>query len=406
MIPSFASTCLNWLRSILESRQKSNIDVLDGVRALACLCVVTLHISLITTHDITLWSPGDMPPVIAAVAMAGDTGITLFFILSGFLLFLPYAKALLFEQGDWPSMRRFYLRRALRILPAYYLSLVLMVVIYRHQYLGLDHLPQWAAFLTLFMDSFSGTYKQINGPFWTLAVEWQFYLLLPWLALGMSLLVRRGATLAQRIRRLLLCLGVLIVWGIFTRFAGSYFSGNPSVSWLLPRQVLNGIISLFYGAQIPGIHGKFLEDFAVGMLVCTGYTLARHLPADSGYNRWLSRLAPWGFAGSLLWLLLMAMWKYSQEAIGTWPLLDLFGSMYDYLSEFGFALGYGLLMAGVLFGPVALKRVVGWTGLRWFGAISYGVYMWHLLLLESFTGLVVEHLQGWPPPLLYSLYWG
>ncbi|MBO0781424.1 MAG: acyltransferase, partial [Ktedonobacteraceae bacterium] len=75
-------------------------------------------------------------------------------------------------------------------------------------------------------------------------------------------------------------------------------------------------------------------------------------------------------------------------------------------SESGFALGYGLLMAGVLFGPAALKRVVGWTGLRWFGAISYGVYMWHLLLLESFTGLVVEHLQGWPPLLLYSLYWG
>src|SRR5579859_383189 len=172
-----------WFTALLEGKaQKNTIPALDGVRAIACLTVVTFHISLITKQDIHIWDSANVNPLIAAIALSGDTGVTLFFILSGFLLFLPYAKSLLFAGTQWPSTRRFYLRRALRILPAYYLTLVLMVLIYRPEYRQLDHLRNWGFFLTLFMDSSQSTYKSINGPFWTLAVEWQFYLLLPILA--------------------------------------------------------------------------------------------------------------------------------------------------------------------------------------------------------------------------------
>lgn len=400
---------LSWLTIVFEGEQRPsrrNIDVLDGVRAIACLCVITVHITLITTRDVPLWSAKKMPALISAVAHAGDSGVTLFFVLSGFLLFLPYAKALLFAKDDWPSTRRFYLRRALRILPAYYLSLVLIVFIYRADYRHLDHLPQWGAFLTLLMDSFSSTYKQINGPFWTLAVEWQFYMVLPWLALGMSLLVRRGSTLARRIALLLLCLGFLGVWGVFSRYIGFFFTQHHGAGGDL-QPILDRILPFIYGARNPGVHGKFMEAFALGMLVSTLYVLAQYLPPASRYHQTSRRLAPWAFGSSLILLLLIAMWRYNQGNLGTWPLFNRFAGVYGYLNEPVVASGYVLFMASMLFAPPILQRIGSWRPLRWFGAMSYGIYIWHLLLLELFTDLVVKNLYGygWPPLLLYSFYW-
>src|SRR6266702_3017593 len=106
---------LQGLTSLLEGKkQKSTIASLDGVRAIACLSVVAYHLTLVTTQDVHLWYPHNVSRWIATLAYAGDTGVTLFFVLSGFLLFMPYAKALLFD-SSWPLARHFYLRRALRI---------------------------------------------------------------------------------------------------------------------------------------------------------------------------------------------------------------------------------------------------------------------------------------------------
>ncbi len=99
-----------------ETRPKETIPALDGVRAIACLMVIGYHISLMA-RDTHLWTENS-DTLITALLLAGNAGVTLFFVLSGFLLFLPYANALLFAQ-PWPSARGFYLRRALRNIPGY-----------------------------------------------------------------------------------------------------------------------------------------------------------------------------------------------------------------------------------------------------------------------------------------------
>src|SRR5205814_7113610 len=111
--------------SLEGSQPKKQIPVLDGARAIACLSVLVYHISIRsgksgiwgpvhTIHDI----PGMFAFFVSSFAYYGESGVILFFLLSSFLLFLPYAKALLFE-APWPSLRRFYLRRIFRILPGY-----------------------------------------------------------------------------------------------------------------------------------------------------------------------------------------------------------------------------------------------------------------------------------------------
>jgi peptidoglycan/LPS O-acetylase OafA/YrhL len=99
-----------WSASILgDNKRQNNIAVLDGVRAIACLIVLTFHISLITSST-QIWKPvNNSYLLLSSILLSGASGVTLFFVLSGFLLFLPYANALLYK-NKWPSARRFYQR--------------------------------------------------------------------------------------------------------------------------------------------------------------------------------------------------------------------------------------------------------------------------------------------------------
>src|SRR5207244_7416827 len=106
------------LTALLETKkQKNTLAVLDGVRAIACLAVIAFHVG----GDVHIWDIRGLGHLAISIVMAGDTGVILFFLLSGFLLFLPYATSLLYD-GAWPCTRHFYLRRAMRIMPTYYVS--------------------------------------------------------------------------------------------------------------------------------------------------------------------------------------------------------------------------------------------------------------------------------------------
>ena len=388
---------------VKENKKKSTIAVLDGVRAIACLIVLSYHICLIgfSTH---LWDPFKLShPLFGAIVRAGMSGVTLFFVLSGFLLFMPYAKALLVRHTSWPLARHFYLRRAFRIIPAYYVCLLLLILLYQRQYLQPAHWPELGLFLSFFHESSSITYQKINGPFWTLGVEWQFYMLLPLLVLGMRLVVRlvcRTGPISRRLWTVAGCLGGVIAWGLFTRYWGFYFAIHPSATFLVPRPALNVVLFFTYGS-----YGKFLEDFAVGMLLSLLFVYAQQVSMEGRFNQLIRRLSLWLWGAGILLLVFVAMWQYNLLYWHVWPLSQSFDQAYNWLGELGFSLGFGLCILGILFGPAALKRPFEWPPLRWIGLISFSLYMWHLPLLIFFMTHVGNHLQGWNAHLAFSLYW-
>ncbi|HEV8190984.1 MAG TPA: acyltransferase, partial [Ktedonobacterales bacterium] len=156
----------------LESGPRAT-RALDGLRAVAALSVLSYHLLLrlhvkgtqLGTTTYNIWH-----------YLA--TGVDLFFVLSGFLLFLPYARAMLTGK-PLPSASRFYQRRALRILPAYWVCLVILAVLPTAAHRVPLSFGDIATHLLMIHDAFPDYNRDLNGPFWTLAVEAQFYLLLP-----------------------------------------------------------------------------------------------------------------------------------------------------------------------------------------------------------------------------------
>lgn len=347
------------------------------------------------------------------IALTGWSGVTLFFVLSGFLLFMPYARAILFDHA-WPSARTFYLRRAFRILPGYYVALVVLILLEHHEYLQPDHLKDLALFVTFFMDATQATFQQINGPFWTLAVEWQYYMLLPLLALGFCWIARRGS-LRRRLLLLGGCLLGMMVWGVASRYWGPYLLAHPEAI-PVPRPLFN--IGMFF---LYGFAGKYLEDFAIGMLISVCYILLHNVPAHReqtqeseataknygravhGFVAILGKSGEWLWGLGVFWLFFMAV----RGAIPTIAFLKPFFDAQHPFSEVGFAIGYGLCVAGLLFGPPELKRFLEWQPLRWIGLISYGLYIWHLPFLIWFWSHVLPVLQNWNwnGTLVYVLFW-
>src|SRR5581483_8489917 len=115
--------------------------------------------------------------------LGGGFGVFLFFALSGYLLYLPFARSTF--GGSRPvDLRRYARNRVVRILPLYYVVAV--------SYLIASGAPirQWAAFLT-FTENFSrSTLGQVDGPMWSLVVELLFYALLPLIAMAVAWLSR------------------------------------------------------------------------------------------------------------------------------------------------------------------------------------------------------------------------
>ena len=120
------------MRSI--SPHSHAFPALDGLRGVAVALVLVVHAAG------GMLEPGEANETVQSFWRAleplvgmGGTGVHLFFVLSGFLLFLPFARHLLVD-GRRPSTSHFYKRRALRIIPAYWLALTGVAL-----WLGLDY---------------------------------------------------------------------------------------------------------------------------------------------------------------------------------------------------------------------------------------------------------------------------
>jgi peptidoglycan/LPS O-acetylase OafA/YrhL len=302
------------------------LDALDGLRGLAALGVLVLHVWMFSYGD------SDRPPKGLLDFSIGELrlGVQLFFVLSGFLIFRPFVAAALDGARRGPSLTRYVIRRAARILPAYWLAVVASYFLLKH----LDHPMQvdpslLPVFFVFAQNHFEETIKHLDPPMWTLAIEVSFYVTLPFAG---ALALRLGG---GRARLLELTLTIAAAGALCTILAYTHHWPQTLSTSLLPH----------------------LVEFGAGMTL-----------AVLCHRRRIGARAAAAILVPGLLLIVANSWWHATGA-GSQELRSLVG---DAPGIAGIAAVIGVLIAGPWTAPLLARGPA-----KWLGSISYGVYLIH-----------------------------
>ncbi|MGE4428618.1 MAG: acyltransferase family protein [Solirubrobacteraceae bacterium] len=332
------------------------MDALDGMRGAAAVGIVVLHVWMFVRGDGMRPEHTTLDVVISQLRL----GMPMFFVLSGYLIFRPFAAAAL-DGRPGPDLRRYATRRIARIVPAYWVviiaTVILLAAIGHGQAIPASQIPTFMLFLQNYSMETAG---RLNPPTWTVSVEVMFYALVPLMGLAAAWGCRRVPTV--RGRRWLLggACGALIVMGTVWLGQSGFHDADRTVSHILPAR---------------------MASFAAGMLV-----------AVLVHGRAASRRGVIGLmvAGTALVAL-----EASARGYGLGP-ADLRQQLVDTPASLGFA----LMIAAVALGRVPGMAVFTVGPFRWAGILSYGMYLVHFPVIYALRTLGPWPDGLWAPVLL------
>jgi peptidoglycan/LPS O-acetylase OafA/YrhL len=341
--------------------QRIRVPVIDGFRGYAAIAVLLFHVT---------YAAGRPPldeGIIRSVLISGYMGVDFFFVISGFVLFLPAVT----NGGRLGDLRYYALRRAARILPAYYLVLVAVVVLHPAivdiptalPHTSLRGLLSFVLHLT-FLEHTIGLLVgmpegfAIHGAVWTLTLEALFYVLLPLIA---------GWYFRHPLVGLAAALAVSVLWkyaAIHVPFSVSWVAGGGRDS-----------LRLILVTQLP----TYAAHFAAGMTGAWLFVRLRSVNARS-----IAAGAALAQALALIVIILSmrsAGIRDVQRVGGLYT--DASGRWYyeHWTGTTHVALAFAVLLVATALAPRWGRWPVTNRVARALGDASYGVYLWHLVVI-------------------------
>ncbi len=337
------------------SRSRSFLPELESLRGIAVALVVAFHVdgyAMFMNEQ-----PAHISPAMAFVR-AGHTGVDLFFLLSGFLLALPFLADV--SGGRRVNLREYFVRRALRILPLYWLAVVVGTSLAASTPADLLHGVPYFFFLNSIglASHYIGTYGAV---WWSLGTEIQFYLLLP------SLLLAR-----TRAGRVVLGLVAVAYFAMYVRLVRGHL-------------VMGSIVGQM--ALINSVFGRgplFLWGIAAAVVYRRwGATLRERLAA--------SRVLRNGGADVLMVAVFVVMAFFLRWLVGIGAVRQMGAPDQPWHIVNG-ALWAAVLLL-ILLAPLRAKGLFANRVLGRLGVLSYSIYMIHV----PFVGVSLLAIRKWMP---------
>jgi peptidoglycan/LPS O-acetylase OafA/YrhL len=251
----------NW--KALTERPDFHDPVVDGVRALAILWVMSYHLVLFHLGSFTAEAVGVATGRWTQWTSRGDMGVDLFFVISGYLIGTILLSE--YRQSGTLQIRRFYVRRFLRLIPVYTVAMIVGLYFVHNipreailmefpPFMNADNM--WANFL--YVNNFLPVNRQYMGWCWSLAIEEQFYLILP----GFILVVMRFGRPLRALGALMLLAGI-IRWVVIDRhgFVPPFLDLPNMQSWVDRFSIEYDNLYTRYGALLAGVIGAYLMVF-------------------------------------------------------------------------------------------------------------------------------------------------
>ena len=314
----------------------SRLHAVDFLRGVAILAVIWHHAS-----SLVVYPPTVVPEIFRWVPWlrGGWFGVNLFFILSGFVLYLPYAQSRRHMAG-WEDASAFTRHRASRLLPLYYCGTALLVVFNFWPNSASEAMTQVLSLATLTFGFSTATFfPKPNWVLWSLAVE-------VWFTAFFVLL-----TVAMRwYPRVPLAIAVLLV-SLFVRWVGTVWAAAD-----IPGHQLNPVRDSVLGR---------LDDFFVGMLLAAWYAW-RPTNAVLGAGRRLILIA----GGMALATLAPLLWELNAVGImpAKWPVI---------FANNAIQVGTAMVLVAMLSKPATAPRPYVVLGVELLGMMCYSLYVWH-----------------------------
>jgi peptidoglycan/LPS O-acetylase OafA/YrhL len=320
---------------------------LTGIRALAAMMVLLHHLFAVAGPRIIWVNIGEFSIKVHFLLTCAWMGANVFFVLSGFLLALPYVARspapVTFKQSA-----EFIWRRIRRVVPAYWFQIACLLAIST----GLATWPDWqmvGAHL-LFLQNFSERHAYaLNGVYWTLPTEFGFYLLLPVLAWA-AYRMRRDDSRSWVVLAMLL-VAFSIAWRCIA-FLG-----------VADQPVGKRVFAMM---QLPGL----VDHFAIGILLAWGYVRAQQSGRPIS-GRLSDALTIFGLAGMVM---VMAILELIYEQY--WD-----GHPYLFVGYSLTAVCMGAFIVGTAGGGKVSRALFGNPLAVLLGLISYSLYLWHFPVL-------------------------
>jgi peptidoglycan/LPS O-acetylase OafA/YrhL len=319
----------------------ARLDVLDGLRGLAILIVLWYHVWEWSWLGTEFNAFGKHISFQFAVE-TGFTGVDLFFFISGFVLFYPYARHI-FEGKKLQTVREFAYRRFIKIVPSYYFQLIVLTPWIVAAFVGAHLVFQYVTHALFIQNWFRESFGAINGVWWTLAIEVQFYVAFPLICWSF----RRWP---------------LLTFGAMLAIANAY-------RLLLAPHYLGDYVVM---SQMPA----FLDLFGCGMLASWLFVLAKNrMPDPASWRLAFTLLGMTGFVvyGVLLYTLFQIRVVLYWQQLWTNSHLTLLG------------LTFILLTVCSCLAFEWWRKAIANRVLVFLSIISYNLYLWHQLI-ANFLG--------------------